>query len=226
MPTPVDTEAYEAAVDAIYACAQDPNAWPDALAAIAGAFGDVGAILVFPRENGEFGTIVSPGLEAAKIDFESSEWRDKDLRFMRAMARGYFDTGEPLTDRHVVTPAEVESHPFYAELLRRHGLKWFAGIKISPAPSIAAAVSIQRSGAKPEFSEPELEMVKRLGRHVERALSLSVRLVGVEMRLLAGASAFAARLAEATPGRAAVAIEKLGVPAGDLSILLRRLAGG
>ncbi len=109
----VDPESYASAVDAIYAAADDPMRWTEALSAVAACFGDIGAIFVFPRGDGAFGSIVSPGLEALKRGFESSGWRDSDPRFVRAAERGFFASGEVVTDRDVASPEEIESHPFY-----------------------------------------------------------------------------------------------------------------
>src|SRR5262249_2560665 len=48
-----------AAVEAIYETAAAPARWPWALGRIADCFGDVGAVLLYKRDNGSFGTIVS-----------------------------------------------------------------------------------------------------------------------------------------------------------------------
>jgi hypothetical protein len=51
------------AIEAIYDAAPEPQQWPRALGAIADYFDDVGAILIWHRNDGTFGTIVgiAPG---------------------------------------------------------------------------------------------------------------------------------------------------------------------
>jgi hypothetical protein len=56
------------AVEAIYDAAPEPSRWPQALGAIADYFDDVGAILIWHRTDGSFGTIVSEGLAEAQRD--------------------------------------------------------------------------------------------------------------------------------------------------------------
>jgi hypothetical protein len=57
------------AVEAIYAAAPDPSRWPLALQAMADVFDDVGAVLVYERDDGGFGAIVSHSLDALLRDY-------------------------------------------------------------------------------------------------------------------------------------------------------------
>lgn len=174
----LDPQAYGAAVDAIYASVIEPAKWVAALSAIARCTGDDGAIFIYPRGDGTLGSIVTPGLEAVQARFQSSEWATRDLRYERALERGYVASGACVTDRHVASDEEIETHPYYVDLLRPHGLKYFAGLNVSPAPGAGAALSVQRGPDKPPFSDEELETVARLGKHVEAALRIGVKLAG------------------------------------------------
>ena len=73
------------------------------------------------------------------------------------------------------------NHPFHKEFLVKHGLGWFGGVGVSPDPRIAVALSVQRNFAKPQFSDAELDLVATLGRHVEKSLRLSIRLLDTEL---------------------------------------------
>ena len=55
------------AVAAIYDAAPDPSRWPQALQAIADCFGDVGAVIVYGRDDGSFGAFASPRESAEKL---------------------------------------------------------------------------------------------------------------------------------------------------------------
>lgn len=171
---------YGDAVDAIYASVEAPARWVEALQAIAAVTGDVGAIFIYPREDGSMATVVTPGLEAVQAKFESSEWSGRDLRYERAVERGFVDSGACCTDRDLVSDEEVATHPYYAELLLPHGLKWFAGMNVSPAPGAPAAISVQRGFDRPPFADDEVATIGRLGAHVRSALRLATRLAAAE----------------------------------------------
>jgi len=170
-----------AAIDAIYEAAPDPSCWPHALQAIADVFDDVGANLLWRRDDGSFGNIVSPKLQNALQDYERGEWWRHDIRAARAHDYAYRSHDGALTDRHIVSADEVESHPIYTQFLARHGLRWTAGTEISPDPKVRVSISIQRSSAKPAFTDAELQILHRLGRYAEKSLRLSMRLFDAEL---------------------------------------------
>ncbi len=176
----MDGQAFVSAVEAIYAAASSPARWPEALQVIAGCFDDVGAILIYQRDDGSYGSIASPSLDGVKLEYDREEWWRHDIRFARAGPLGYFARTDAITDRDIATPSELETLPFYRDFLRRHRLKWFGAVSISPEPQVAAALSIQRLDTKPPFSDEELATVALLGRHVENALRLGIRLINAE----------------------------------------------
>jgi DNA-binding CsgD family transcriptional regulator/PAS domain-containing protein len=178
------------AVGAIYAAATAPSLWPQTLESIAAVFGDVGANLFYIRADGSFGIVVTPSLAAAQADYDREWWRH-DIGTQRAIERGYAEGVEAITDRHVVSEEEIRTHPFYTEFLIPHGLGWFAAVAITPDPRLVLAVTVQRSAAKPRFSDEELAVHSRLGRHAEAALRLSARLITAEMTNLAFGDALA-----------------------------------
>ncbi|KPF66551.1 hypothetical protein IP69_14660 [Bosea sp. AAP35] len=168
------------AIDAIYSAAGSPALWPDALQSIANCSGDVGAIMIFQRENGALGTICTPSLEMAQRDYERGEWWRYDIRFKRTGELGYLANTDAVTDRHVCSDEEMQSLPYFTTFLRSHDLKWFGGVNISPDPKFALALSVQRRADKPAFGDDELAVLSRLGRHVEQALRLGIRLIRAE----------------------------------------------
>jgi hypothetical protein len=177
---PATSDRFVAAVEAIYAAATSPANWPPALHAIAEVFDDVGANLLYQRDDGSLGGIVSPALLQVQRDYHAGWWRE-DIRFFRGVEKGFCAILDAITDHHVATDDEIEGHPFYAQFLKGHGLRWFAGTSISPDPRVAVAVAVQRSIDKPAFDDAELAVLARLGRHVEHALRLGIRLIDAEM---------------------------------------------
>ena len=168
------------AVRAIYDSATDPDLWPRALEAIAGCTDDVGTVLMWKRDDGGFGTIVSPALEAAQAAYAAGWWQH-DIRAFRGVERGYLSLMDGATDRDVVTDEEVLTHPIYTDFLRPHGLGWFAAANVAPDPRIYAVISVQRHYEKPRFSDEEVRLVAILGRHVEQSLRLSMRMIDAEL---------------------------------------------
>jgi DNA-binding CsgD family transcriptional regulator len=179
MPAPTDRRL--AAVEAIYDTAPNPSLWPSALGKIADCFDDAGAILQWRRDGATFGAIASESLTPALVDY-GERWAQQDFKAERCVSAGLYISGEPFTDRHIgpIDDAYL-NHPFSREFLGKHGLGWFGSIAVSPDPRIIVALSVQRSLAKPQFSDAELELIGTLGRHAEKSLRLSIRLLDTEL---------------------------------------------
>ena len=186
----IDIDRYATALEAIYAAAAEPARWPGALQAIALCFRDVGAAISYQRDDGTLGAIVSPLMEPGQREYEKEWWRH-DIRFARGHEMGFAAAGDTITDRHVVTEQEIAVHPFYAQFLARYGLRWFAGTNISPEPRVRAVLSVQRIAARPPYADEELALLAKLGRHVEAALRLGIRLIDAELTALSLGDALA-----------------------------------
>jgi DNA-binding CsgD family transcriptional regulator/PAS domain-containing protein len=180
------------AIEAIYDAAPEPQRWPRALGAIAECFDDVGAILIWHRNDGTFGTIVSEKLAAAQKDYEENGWAARDIKAIRAQQLGYFFSGEPFADRHIGFDEAMKNHPCSVEFFDKHGLGFVGAIAVSPDPHVGVMVSVQRdSRRKPQFSDDELETLREISRHIEKSLRLSVRLLNAEVTNLGLAEALA-----------------------------------
>lgn len=169
------------AVEAIYAAASDPSLWPNALQAITDVLGDVGAILIWHRDDGGFGTMVSPMLATAQRDYEANQWYLHDLPAQRTVGQALWLRSDACTDADAVTDDEMRTHPFYTQFCAKHDLRWRAIIGVAPDPHISVFLAIQRSGRKGPHSDEELAIATRLGHHVEKSLRLSIRLLDAEL---------------------------------------------
>jgi DNA-binding CsgD family transcriptional regulator len=170
------------AIEAIYDAAPDPLQWPRALAEIANCFGDVGAILIWRRDDDAFGTIVSESLREAQRDYVENGWAGSDIKAVRSEQKGYFFNGEPFTDRHICSEEDLRDHTFQTQFMLKHGLGWIGAIAVSPDPHIGVMLSIQRDAkTKCQYSESELNVISLLGRHIEKSLRLSIRLLDAEL---------------------------------------------
>ena len=172
------SDAFVEAVEAIYKAAGQPSTWPDALAATAAVFGDIGANLLWMRDDRSFGTVVSAGL--APMAQKYDEWQHADIRAQRAVAHSLTAQSDVLTDRHLVTQDEIDTHPFYTQFLAPGGFGWLAAARVSPDPRMDVWIGVQRLKVKPIYSDEELDTLGRLARHAEQSLRLSVKLFDAE----------------------------------------------
>jgi DNA-binding CsgD family transcriptional regulator len=186
------TARLHSAIEAIYDAAPEPAKWPHALDKIVGCFDDVGAILQWRKDDGTFGTIATESLMGAQQDYIEGGWSQRDLKASRAMERGYFFNGTPFCDRHVCSDDELRTDPFCARFLIKHGLGWFGAVAVSPDPEIGVLLSIQRNlKEKQQYSDDELDTLAHLGRHVEKSLRLSIKLLETKATNLAVGEALA-----------------------------------
>jgi DNA-binding CsgD family transcriptional regulator len=173
-------KSFVAAVEAIYDAAPDPSRWPAALQAMADVFDDFGALLVFGRDDGTFGHIVSPSLQIAFQDYLESGLAGQDLRAQRGVETGFYIGRDAVTDRDLVTDAEMDTHPFY-RFLARHQLKYFVAAPVSPDPRVAVSIAVQRAICKQPYVPSDLDVMEKLCRHAEKSLRLSIRLLDAEL---------------------------------------------
>jgi DNA-binding CsgD family transcriptional regulator/PAS domain-containing protein len=106
-----------------------------------------------------------------------ASWRDVSA----ARTRAKFNEGfAVITERDTCTPEEIATHPFFTEFLVRHGLGCFMATEVAPAHDMLVAISVQRAKAKGPFDQTDRTRIVPLGRHVEQALKLTVRLMRSE----------------------------------------------
>lgn len=172
---------FETAVEAIYDSSLDPSRLPYALQQIADYLGDLGASIAWARDSGAIGTIVSPSQKEEHSLYEKGGWNARDLRVARALERGYFFNGVPFTDRHICSDDEVLTAPIYAEFLAPLGISWVGSVSVSPDPRLGVLLNIHRSSTRKPFSDSELSTIGRFGRHLERSLRLSIRMLDCEL---------------------------------------------
>ena len=167
------------AIESIYDAAAQPDLWPQALGAIACVFEAKGTVLLYNRDDGSMEAIVSPGLEAAVADYDQKWWQ-YDIRVQRGMERALLSEVGAYTDCDIASPEELKTHPFYTDFLAKHGLGYFIGGSVSPHPNVFAGMSVQGRLGDDPYSEEDVALLAILGRHVEKALRLSIRLIEAE----------------------------------------------
>jgi DNA-binding CsgD family transcriptional regulator/PAS domain-containing protein len=171
--------AWNEAVDAVYVAAAEPLRWPEALHRVAGLFDALGATLLHRHDDGRIGVIVSPALTTMAEEY-GRRWQHLDVRADRVLSVIASGRRDVQADHDVCTEAEVATLPIYQEFLIPNGIGWSVGVSVSPTPHIAVALTLLRALGKPSFSDAEQEHILAFSRHIERALSLSVRLMDAE----------------------------------------------
>jgi DNA-binding CsgD family transcriptional regulator/PAS domain-containing protein len=172
-------EYVDLAIDAIYDAATNTSSWPDALHRVAKCTDDVGAVLIWKRSDGVFGTIASPSLIDAQNEY-AHRWWQHDIRAQRAVEGSYWATNEVVTDDDAITPEEMDTHPIYTEFLAKFGLRFTASVGVSPDPKIQAGMSVLRAQDKPQFRAEEKAIISRLARHVEKSFRLGASLIELD----------------------------------------------
>ncbi len=166
-------------VETIYTTASSPNLWPRTLQAIAELLDARGALLLYRHDDGRYGAIVSPNLMAMAQEYER-HWQRLDVRaerVFRAIAGGYRDVQ---ADHLLFTDEEVATLPIYQHFLLPHGICWGMTVPVSPSPAVNVILTVLRASEKPAFCDALQEKLLALSRHVERSLSLSIRLMEAE----------------------------------------------
>ena len=167
------------AIEAIYDAAPSPAKWPQALQSVADCFGDLGAVLLWHRDDGSIGSVASPGLAAAQADYQDNGWSKNDIAASRIVEHGYLSIRDTISDTEFITDEERSTHPFYTDFSAKHGVLWRLGVAVTPDPRVHVWVALQR-GHDPRHTEQDHELAALLGRHIEKSLRLSIRLIDAE----------------------------------------------
>lgn len=168
--------AIDFVLDAIYLAGTASEHWPAALDAVADVLGALGAVLTDQRPDGALETISSHALKAALAAYVGEGWWRQDVRLERAMTNMTFGQGGILLEQAIVSDQERATLPFYTQYYARFGLGWSVGVPIRLRNDMVLALGVQRAHGAPKFSPADVDLARRLGRHVERALGMTLDL--------------------------------------------------
>jgi DNA-binding CsgD family transcriptional regulator len=87
---------------------------------------------------------------------------------------------EVMSDRTVASDSEIQSHPIYTDFFRRVGFGWLMSCLILPDRHELVVLSVPRAKAKGPFTSEEMCKLGLLGRHVEQAFRISLRLSSID----------------------------------------------
>ena len=171
--------------------------WRHALDALSEGIGATGAAFI-PLKGAAAQLPTSSSCVELVDQYLKDGWSKVDPRF-RGVSMLYREG--LVTDLDCLTVEEITRDPFYQELLRPFGLKWFAGIRIKGLEE-EWALSIQRSEAQGPFCDAETGLLLRL------STSLSANAMLAET--LASSSAVAALETFNLSDKAVVMLSRLG----------------
>ncbi|MEX3007793.1 helix-turn-helix transcriptional regulator [Hoeflea sp. TYP-13] len=165
-----------AAVEAVYAAASEPELWPNALDSVATCFGAVGTVMIVQQQDGSLSTIVSPALTDAQHEYDAGGWK-LDFMASRLFERTSLSECGCLTEQDLASPEEIATHPFFTDFRASFGLGSALVATVLPHPRMPVLVAVQGVLGQPPFSASDKSLFERIIRHLEKALTLTVRLL-------------------------------------------------
>lgn len=180
MPTVLGS--FDKLTEAFAAAAVDPTRWDAAMDIASDATGSLGALLV-PLGQRTPNLPKSESMHGVAEDYVGKGWihRDERTRSIPTILRRGVSSEFDFT-----TSEEMAKSPYYQEFLARHGLKWFAGVKVGEGEDVWALV-LQLTVAQGPFSHDELTRLAELSRSLAGAATLARAFGSARMEAVLGA---------------------------------------
>ena len=162
-------------VSGIYEAAMEPTKWPEALGRLAEEFGaQSAAAFVVDVSIAEVGFIAVSGLDPRAIDDYVAHYAQIDPwnEYL-----GKHPSGRPIVSQAVMDDRAFERTEFYGDFLRRYDIFHAMGGFVMRSGSLAFLCGVQRSRERGAFAPAELQRMKVLFPHLERAVRIHRRLV-------------------------------------------------
>lgn len=167
----VSLSQFSDTVGAIYDCALDPEAWPDALARIATLCESCNSTMFLgPARKEQSLRIVTHGLDPAYLRLYLGKYAAMNPLFAAGF---YFGVGEPHTLAMLVDREEFEESRFYREWCAPQELGDLIGFIALRSERGGGAFSVMRRLADRRYDAEDLELVRILSPHICRAVAIS-----------------------------------------------------
>lgn len=189
----MDFFGYDDLVHEIYAAALEPTRWPDVVMQIAGLCRSPRAMLFTPTLAPPQGGFTHAfNMPVAEMELWTKKGIHEDLLFEALVRKGWLKDGMTVTGDELVPRAQLLVSRFYRDLWQPTGIgRVCAGIIFDGAnlylPPVA--LSVYRSFDDPDFRRDEVEVVRRLIKHLARALGLMFHLSDLGFRVAATTAA-------------------------------------
>lgn len=163
-------------LDTIYSAPFNVNGWQAVCDQVSELANAVGSALVCSRpELRPFNMIYSASMSALINEYVADYWYLRDARNIgvrNAGLSGSFFVNGYITDGQLFKPEQMKTEPFYADLLARHGLKWYCGFLIGDS-SNWNVLSINRALHADPFSRNEVQSLIPYVRHISRSAEIA-----------------------------------------------------
>lgn len=146
------TEQVLRALDLFQGCAAGGGDFAPALLALCDAFAAECATLeMTDRRTGRLQTFAEARLDPAS----TAAYTEHYWALSPRVAYGMTPSAKPVaSDRDILSEAEMDRDPFYAEFLAGYGLRYFLSIAVDPHPDVFAVVALQFA-PRHGFVEPD-----------------------------------------------------------------------
>jgi DNA-binding CsgD family transcriptional regulator/PAS domain-containing protein len=171
-----EADDFLATIEAAHAAALDESLWPDALKAVAGLFGAVGATIEdFSKQPLGLRYFRIAGLP------EGSETAYLE-HYQRQNPRGAYafegrNIHQPiLCDYQLIDERTMDRDPYYVKFLGVCDLRYFVSGQILNVPESVAIIAVQRTRRQGHAQAADIERMRRLLPHLRQAYDVSLRL--------------------------------------------------
>ena len=162
-------------VSGIYEAALEPAKWPEALGRLAEEFGaQSAAAFVVDISIAEVGFIALSGLDPRALDDYVAHYAQIDPwnEYL-----GKLPSGRPIVSQAVMDDGAFERTEFYSDFLRRYGIFHAMGGFVMRSGSLAFLCGVQRARERGAFAPADVQRMRVLFPHLERAVRVHRRLV-------------------------------------------------
>ena len=163
-------------IDGFYEAAARPELWRDLLAQMAVALGAEGCALT-PGPASPLRPVCSASLDELYAASVQERWIDNNVRMTRGV-KALKTPQDIVTESMLFTPWELEHLPYHAEFINRFKFRSFAGMLVDGDAASGLAFSAERLVGQDAFSAPEIETLRKIAPHIQRAGQLALRLAG------------------------------------------------
>lgn len=163
-------------IDGFYEAAARPELWRELLAQTAVALHAEGCALT-PGPASPLRPVCSPSLDELYAASVQERWIENNVRMLRGV-KALKTPQDIVTEAMLFTAWELEHLPYHAEFINRLKFRSFAGMLVDGDAAAGLAFSAERLVGQGSFSSSEMETLRRLVPHVQRAGQLALRLSG------------------------------------------------
>jgi len=169
-----DNDLFLQTVEAIYGSGLDSERLPEALELTSRMLGAAGATLEIldkpAQRHAAFHAVGVPTL--ARTPYVE-HFASRNPRFPFILRQ---DAGHVTWDHQILDEDSMRRDAFYSEFLSHLGLRYFLGAMLEHTPEKVALVSVQRTLKQGHVDKREIELMRRLVPHYQRAQDVATRL--------------------------------------------------